>query len=1134
MPRLALIALFLLGAAASVTSGQADPRELVAAADRLLAESTRVSLDASIDAYAKAAAAARSAGVRDVQARALLGQGIARSLLARNAEAAPPLDEAEPIFAAIGDRSGLAETRIYRASLRDGPNDAPDVIAIYRASIALAREAGDRRVEALGLDFLGWANLPTQEERRATLEQAVAIRRTLPSKWDLANSLCGLAYFTENHEDKRRMLEEALAIAESARALRPMGFALSLLAGYQGDIENAREYYDRAQALNRESGNRRQEAYSLESAAHLHYNRGYLREALDYFRQSMDAHRALNNREAEGYLHQSIGTILSNLGEHEAAHKHLEQALAITRERRERVSEGLTLLTLGANRHDAGDALGGLELARSALAAFREVGADDRQIGAYIWIGHTSLGLGRYREALQAYRTARELAVLLADTLQLSITERWLGSTYALIGDTPRAIEHLTRARELALKAENKDTAAVALSQIASVRLTLGEPDAAKALLDEALAIAKQSQRPIVEGRVLDGLARHAIATGRPAEAIALLGQAAERKRRAGEAGTNGYSLLDLAQAHLAAGNRSAAADALQRALVESRTMRTPAAESMALTELMNLSRAAGDAATAIFYGKQAVNMFQATRASLRQLDFATQRAYVDSRAHIYRNLADILIESGRLPEAQQVLNLLKEQEFFDFIRREATPGSSAGEAAMTASEAALLETYSRRAAALADIGQQRGVLISWRTRTPEQERQLDDLDAKLRVASAEFEDFLDGLAAELSTTARGIVQAAAIQNAGALMEDLRELGHNAVALYTVVHDQRYRVILVTPDVRVDAFYPISAADLNRKVQAFRQALEDPRSNPQPLAQELYEIVVAPIAPALEKAKAQTLMWVLDGTLRYLPVAALHDGRGYLAERYLHAVFTPASHARLKEEPSRRWTGLGAGVSKPHGEFSPLPAVTDELRGIFRSTGSATGVLDGQVLLDEAFTADAFRRSLRQRRPLVHVATHFQFRPGNETDSFLLLGDGSRLSLAEMRQQSGLFGGVELLTLSACNTAVGDAGATGTEVEGAGILAQNNGAKAVIASLWSVSDASTRVFMQEFYRARSRRGATKASALRDAQVALLRGGAATATTDRRGLKLAAPSPAPASQYSHPYFWAPFILIGNWK
>src|SRR5205085_8206955 len=142
---------------------------------------------------------------------------------------------------------------------------------------------------------------------------------------------------------------------------------------------------------------------------------------------------------------------------------------------------------------------------------------------------------------------------------------------------------------------------------------------------------------------------------------------------------------------------------------------------------------------------------------------------------------------------------------------------------------------------------------------------------------------------------------------------------------------------------------------------------------------------------------------------------------------------------------------------------------------------------------------------------------------------------GQRLSLAQLKTATNLFGGVELLTLSACETAVGGTGADGKEVEGFAVLAQRQGAKAVIASLWPVADRSTRQLMQHFYQLHNAQpGTPKVESLRQAQLALLRGTAAdTEASTQRGLGgqlvTARTSGAPSA---HPYFWAPFILIGN--
>jgi CHAT domain-containing protein len=142
-----------------------------------------------------------------------------------------------------------------------------------------------------------------------------------------------------------------------------------------------------------------------------------------------------------------------------------------------------------------------------------------------------------------------------------------------------------------------------------------------------------------------------------------------------------------------------------------------------------------------------------------------------------------------------------------------------------------------------------------------------------------------------------------------------------------------------------------------------------------------------------------------------------------------------------------------------------------------------------------------------RRFPLIHIASHFSFRPGDSLKSFLLLGDGKPLTIEKLRAIPNLFSGVDLLALSACETGVGEKDAEGREVEGFGVLAQRKGAKAVLATLWPVADESTAKLMREFYRLReTQKGMNKAEALRQAQLTLLTGKGA----------------------------APFVLIGNWR
>jgi CHAT domain-containing protein len=487
---------------------------------------------------------------------------------------------------------------------------------------------------------------------------------------------------------------------------------------------------------------------------------------------------------------------------------------------------------------------------------------------------------------------------------------------------------------------------------------------------------------------------------------------------------------------------------------------------------------------------------------------------------------------------------MLKEEESFDYLRGDADNAPKGEKAALTPKEKAVDKRYREVADKLAALGAERSALLNKPARTPEEEKRLVQIESGLVVAGQAFQKFLDKLSDELKTT-KDAGKVSQLRDAQGLMEDLRELGQGAVALYTIVGEDTFSIVLTTADLQKAYQVPIKAADLNRKVSAFRQALQSPALDPQPLAQELYRTLLAPVEKDLRAAQAQLLMWSLDGVLRYVPMAALHDGERYLVERYRHAVFTPASNARLHFAPSRNWRALGLGVTKAHGANIPaLPGVVEEMRGIIK-TENTSGVLPGTIKLDEQFTQESMLAGLRERNNVVHIASHFQFQPGNETNSALLLGDGQLLSLAQIKALPNVFGGVELLTLSACNTATSGSGANGKEVEGFGVLAQRQGAKAVVASLWPVADRLTKNLMQEFYQLREAKAdVTKVEALRQAQIKLLRGELQVTGEMLAAREIIHEAPKATNQplfkpdakapYAHPYYWAPFILIGNWK
>jgi CHAT domain-containing protein/tetratricopeptide (TPR) repeat protein len=839
-----------------------------------------------------------------------------------------------------------------------------------------------------------------------------------------------------------------------------------------------------------------------------------------------------------------------------------EQALVLFRSTGDFRGETTTLLTIAAVVRALGGGEQALRYYEEALALLRTTTETAREARAESDVAEVYFSLGDRDRALNGFRRALALFRAAGDNRAAAYTLAFVGNVYDSRGEERQALSNYEQALRLLRSAADKRGQAITLNDIGLVYDELGEKAKARQFFKESLSVFEEQGDCREIGPALSNLASDALESGDKEKALEYLNHALAVQHAAGDREGEATTLNNLGFVYHSTGDDRRAFEDFHRALALSREVGSRKIEGDTLSNVMFAWRAAGKTAPAIFYGKQAVTAFQEVRATIPPLDKQAQKSFLKPREAAYHALADMLIEQGRLPEAQQVVGFLKEEEYFQFVRRDGG-ASKSGAAALTPEEAAAGKRYEEIASEIAVRGRRRAELLQKTSRTPDEDKQLAQLDTELAAAGQAFQTFLDQLSNELGNTRQG-ARVEQLRESQGLMEDLRELGGGAVAVYTLVGEEKYRVVLVTPDVQVAREYPVTAAELNKKVAAFREALQNPSSDPRPLAQELYNIVVGPVAKDLEQAKAETLMWSLDGALRYVPVAALYDGGHYMVERYRNVVFTPASMARLKDEPSGRWRALGFGVSKPHGDFAALPSVPEELRAVIRdASGTKTdaaagpsggaggdgsqGVLPGKIELDEAFNVESFKAGLRERFPLVHVASHFQFEPGNETDSYLLLGDGSRLSLAQIKIAQNLFGGVDLLTLSACNTATGGAGGDGKEVEGFGVLAQRQGAKAVVASLWPVADSSTRLLMEEFYRIRnSQDGMPKAEALRQAQLELLhgdtgtstgaqRGQNATNTTARRGLSEGSLSQLGGkAPYAHPYFWAPFILIGNWR
>ncbi|MEQ9481495.1 CHAT domain-containing protein, partial [Coleofasciculus sp. F4-SAH-05] len=293
-------------------------------------------------------------------------------------------------------------------------------------------------------------------------------------------------------------------------------------------------------------------------------------------------------------------------------------------------------------------------------------------------------------------------------------------------------------------------------------------------------------------------------------------------------------------------------------------------------------------------------------------------------------------------------------------------------------------------------------------------------------------------------------------------------------------------------------------------------------------AQNLYNWLIKPIANELADANIDTLLFSLDGGLRTVPLAALHDGENFLIETYSLSLIPTFSLMNTDYQPIPDAKILAMGASEFE-ELNPLPAVPVELSTITQQMGT------GEVFLNQEFT----KQNLIQQRQvtpyqIIHLGTHGNFNEGDASHSYVQLWD-DKLDLTEMRQLNWDNPPVELLVLSACRTAIGSKDA---ELGFAG-LAVASGVKTALGSIWQVSDGGTLVLMSEFY---THLGETqiKAEALRQAQLSMLRGDVVIEGGQLRGEGVPDNLMLPPElaetldkvDLSNPYYWSAFTLIGS--
>jgi CHAT domain-containing protein/Tfp pilus assembly protein PilF len=889
------------------------------------------------------------------------------------------------------------------------------------------------------------------------------------------------------------------SIVEGMRLFRE-GSKASLMAAIQ--------QFEQALRLSQAEGQKAQQASALLFLGRIYENLGERQKALTYFTQALLRYRIVGDHTGEAHSLNNIGTIYAALGEKQKALDYFTQALSINRYTTTSPEERLR------QRKDEVTTLNNIAFVYGAL--------------------------GDQRNALVYFNQVLQLGRKLGDRSGEGSTLSNIGAIYAALDEKPKALEYYNQALQVGRSVGDRSGEASTLNNIGFVSAALGERTKALEYYNQALLIHREIKDRTGEATTLNNIGRVYDDLGKKQNALNYYNQALPIRRdvrdHVGEAST----LNNIGHAYYDLGKYSKALNYYNQALPLWHKTGSRSGKAKTLNNIGFTIADQKQPQLAIIFLKQSVSVYESLRQDIRTLPKETQESYTKSVESTYRKLADLLLKQDRILEAQQVLDLLKVQELNDYLKN--VRGKSA-QLDNLPPETVILKKYGELEASAIQLGDELAKLriIPEIARTPAQTQRISQLVNLQEDISKQFNEFADR--PDIQALAKALSREEGKQTVDTKQLDaLRgELGKlNAVIITPLILEDRLELIITTPNAPpLHRTVNVTREELNKTIGEFRTALQNPNQDPKPIAQKLYNWLIKPLEADLAQAHPKTLIYAPDAQLRYIPLAALHDGSQWLTQRYAINLITAQSLTNFTAQPNHTPKILAGAIGNHDSaitidgdttNFAGLPFTDREVKSIQSLQPTAS------IVLDSAFTLNNIKPKFGDYN-ILHLATHATLTPKKPENSFIVFGNQTHATLKDIESWS-LYN-FDLVVLSACETGLGgktfgpNGTANGAEILGLGYQFQTRGAKATIASLWQVSDGGTQILMTAFYAA-LKQGHTKPHALQLAQTALITNDfKLVGLTDRNASASRHITQAELMAHSsHPAYWAPFILIGN--
>lgn len=721
-------------------------------------------------------------------------------------------------------------------------------------------------------------------------------------------------------------------------------------------------------------------------------------------------------------------------------------------------------------RGDFEQALGAWDEALRRLEAAREPAATARVLlrksAAY-------QALGMHPEAIQAARRAQALGEAAGDAALAAEAQGALGNAYLLAGRVEEARSALAAAIERAEGLGRPDLSSVARNNLGNLLAGQRAFADARAAYDQALRDAAAAGDDALAAKSALNLAR-ALAESNASDADAQLQGMLAQIRSLEPSHDKAYALIGLGRLHLR--RRTASEEAAREArFVAYGALREGAGVALAIDDPRALSYALGYLGELYERAQRTDDALRLTRRALHE----AQRVNAPESLYLWQ------WQTARLLKAQgDVSGAIQSYERAIYTLEGIRPELSGG---YMGAPISFREQVGPVFLELADL------LLRQAVNAPDAAQREEFLRAARQTVEllkgAELADyFQDECVAEFKSRTAGI----------------EEIGANTAAIYPIILPDRTEILLSVPGgIRLHTV-PVDEERFTQEVRMLRGTLET-RIMHRYLrhSKQLYDWIIRPLEPELERYGIDTLVFVPDGPLRTVPLSSLHDGEDFLVARYAVATTPGLTLTDPRPIPRGDVRVLLSGLTESVQGFPALPNVAQEIANVQALYG-------GTVLTDREFVVLKMENELKKRPySIVHVASHAQF--DQDLDQTFLLTYEGKLKMDALDQLMTLTAfrekPVELLTLSACQTAAGDDRAA----LGLAGVAVKAGARSALATLWFVNDPASAVLVSEFYRELQDPAQSKAKALQQAQLELMK--------DRR--------------YRHPTYWAPFLLIGNW-